>query len=560
VGLLVVFILLNQVEALTGWVLRITFGVVIIHTSYGIFHLWRPAGSRTPGNSTAYHLFAGISDLGVIPLYTYGVFMVRNNGDKWGTLLPDKEMLEYFTPAAYYALISAGGFHLLSLAISLWLSIMFRRINNMPPDMNPLEANLTSRVHKRNKSSVATMMSGYTDSDKTRADTPSSEGSRPRSIPFMHTRGNSQTSFGTGNHRDSRMDLPSRQYQITPGNSPRSSGTPADLKRMSAPVPPPSYNLQEAEPRPSSVYSRPETSHGNGNNDRPSNGTKTYAPYRVDELPSFSKSPNSPTSPQPRAPKFTEAWYASESLINRTQERNRAMNQASANAAGKRRGYETLHQHYDLPDSSDSENDENSGNNSENRYSAGGRSITSSPKKKQQQQRNKALEPSDDENDLADSGRHPNPLRSNPTATLAPTPPPKRPFTPFSRLRTSILGEINLNDKRRVSGSQDITDTLGGTSSNERTWQARNRDSSIQPESLFSSKRYDDLRPATPPVMIGGNTTTATKGNRQVSSGNDYADLGNRGGGGNSVFGRRHVSGKVAEEGMVGVHEDDDRY
>lgn len=42
--------------------------------------------------------------------------------------------------------------------------------------------------------------------------------------------------------------------------------------------------------------------------------------------------------------------------------------------------------------------------------------------------------------------------------------------------------------------------------------------------------------------MVGGSNT-----NRQVSSGNDVYDLGSGG-----VMGRRHVSGKVAEEGRAG--------
>lgn len=56
----------------------------------------------------------------------------------------------------------------------------------------------------------------------------------------------------------------------------------------------------------------------------------------------------------------------------------------------------------------------------------------------------------------------------------------------------------------------------------------------------FKSKHYGELKPGTPPIMLGGSN------NRQVSSGNDFI---NNGG---FKVGRREVSGKVAEEGRVG--------
>ena len=62
---------------------------------------------------------------------------------------------------------------------------------------------------------------------------------------------------------------------------------------------------------------------------------------------------------------------------------------------------------------------------------------------------------------------------------------------------------------------------------------------SYEPEPVqeFRARYYGELKPGTPPVMIGG------KNDRQVSSGND---LGFR------VVDRRDVSGKVVEEGRGG--------
>lgn len=417
--------------------------------------------------------------------------------------------------SVYYGLMGAGGLHLISLAISLWLAWMFRQISLMPPDMNPLETNLTSRaMHKRNKSSVVTT-STYSDNEKRFDDQLYDDASRPPSVPFMHTRQNSETSFTS---RDSRLNLPSRQYQITPGN--RSSVTSQDLKRMSAP-PLSSARASYMEiplGETGAKISRPASMYSEG---RPSSGS--VPSYRAEQVPAAQTA-------QPRSAKFTETWYASESLINRTQQRTRAMNQS--NSPPKRGNYTSLrHQSLD-PANSDSDSD----NEDDNHY---GYRATSPTK-----------ENHDPNDDLATtSDKHPNPLRSNPTTSPQPS-PSRRPRTPFSRLRASILSEVSLNgDSRRqqrlASGSQDITDTLHHTE-NTSNWTPRNRNSSIQPDAAFSlgsySKRYGDLKPGTPPIMVGGSNT-----NRQVSSGNDVYDLGSGG-----VMGRRHVSGKVAEEGRAG--------
>jgi hypothetical protein len=483
---------------------------VTLHCLYSIFHHAQPAGSKTPGSSSAYQIFSAISDLCVLPLYAYGALTTRNKNEEWKTTeLANTNTVKYMVPSVYYALIGAGSLHVLSLAISLWLGLMFRRIANMPPDMNPLEANLTSRVHKRNKSSVAT---ASTYSDEKPEVKLYDDGSRPPSIPFMHTRQNSETSFTS---RDSRLNLPSRQYQIAPGN--RSSATSQDLKRMSAP--PTAHRASYTEiplGETGASPSRPISMHSS----RPSTGS--VASYRPEPVPAAQTA-------QPRSAKFTETWYASESLINRTEQRNRTTN--------NNRGI-----YASLSASDDSDND------SENEtYYTPSRGTD----------------------------QHPNPLRSNPTATTtsppsqsSPNPPtststspnkekekstPRRPKTPFSRLRNStILASISLND-RRVSGSQDITDQQ------DKTWEPRNRLSSIQPDADFLSvysKPYGELRAGTPPVLVGGNnigTEENEGGNgngRVVSSGNDFGfDLGTGGGG----VGRRNVSGRAAEEGRAGA-------
>jgi hypothetical protein len=463
---------------------------VVIHCLYSIFHHARPAGLRTPGSSAAYHVFSAISDLCVLPLYAYGAYTTRNKGEEWKTTdMANTDIMKYMVPSVYWGLIGAGGLHVLSLAVSLFLGVMFRRISTMPPDMNPLEPNLTSRMHKRNKSSLATI-STYSDGEK-RDSQLYDEHSRPPSVPFMHTRQGSESSL---NSQDSRMNLPSRQYQVAHSN--RSSAGPQNLKRMSAP--PTANRASYLE------ITLGETGAS------PSRPTSLYSTAEDRGALSGSSVPGTQTT-QPRPAKFTETWYASESLINRTQQRNRAANRAGGSSpqrAGTR--YESLRHNLDATDSED-ENDNDNYN----------------------------YRPSE-------NTHHPNPLRSHPTAptttTTTPSAPataPRRPRTPFSRLRASVLSEISLND-RRVSGSQDITDSYGGGGRG-----GKNRVSSIQADDAFYSKPYGELKAATPPIMVGPSSPSNGNSGRVVSSGNDFDyDLGQMGG-----SRRRDVSGKIVEEG-----------
>ncbi|KAK4204840.1 hypothetical protein QBC40DRAFT_261157 [Triangularia verruculosa] len=510
-GFLTLCILMKDFEELTGWVMRVTFGVVILHCIYSIYHHSKPASSKTPGSSAAYQVVGGIFDLAVLALYAHGIFSCRNQSGKWTTLLSNEALVQkYFVPSLYYGLIGAAGLHLISLAISLWLGVMFRRISMMPPDMNPLENRFTSRAHKRNKSSIVTATS-YSDetsekrvsiiSDRIRDSLPASIDSRPPSIPFMHTRQSSYDSL------DSRKDLPSRQYQIPHSN--RSSLSAQDMKRMSAPAPPvhgsptksrASYtelplgetDLGTQKQRPHTMYNPPTTFSDDDDGDSHPQ-TSSVPSYRANQV-----SPGSQIQ-QPRTARFTEAWYTTPSLVNRTAQRNPQ--------------YQSLDHH------PDSDSDQHHSDNDEN-----------------------------DINYRTNLGTHPNPLGSNPP----PSPPPKRHSTPgpFSRLRNSILGEVNNN--RRVSG--DITEM-------KPTNKPLNRQSSIQTDSNFYSKPYGDLRARTPPVIVGSlglgvveESDGRGDGNmRQVSSGNDF-DLGGAGAGnGQPAMRQRHVSGREAEEGRAGM-------
>lgn len=550
-------------------------GVIFIHSIYSILHLARPAAARPPGSAAGYQLFSAVYDLAVLPLYAFGALSVHNTSDEWGTLFSDKTVMDYFLPSLYYTLIGGGVLHAISLGFSIWLAIKFRQITKMPPDCNPLEDNLTSRHHKRNRSSVATTATYLTEDEnrlssplesRLRTSLPYDELERPPAIPFHATR-SPRSSIG------SASDLPPRQYQITPENSPRhsprNSATPTDLKRMSAPpsssssgglpAPPPknpwrgsyagvpTHDARESYPPHAGAGRYPPSPRSHGHHSRPSTGSV------VPQQPTVSQAP--PNTAAPRTAKFTEAWYATESLLTRTQERKRAMS-AADKAAAKRKtvqGYETLSRPYDL---SDSESDYGDGDDENRGYSYRG---LMGPGK------DEVDENDGDLSSLHPSPLHPNPLKSNPSLADgggADEKPGRRPKSSLVR-KSSALAEIDLNDgrvsnnnnKSRKGGADtDITDEkparnyggLKATMNKRYTWGGpRNRDSSIQPETDFFSKPYGDLKSATPPMVVGAN--------RQVSSGNDY-DFSVAGGGAAAKryfsMEKRNVSGKVAEEGM----------
>ncbi|KAH7631388.1 hypothetical protein B0T09DRAFT_134234 [Sordaria sp. MPI-SDFR-AT-0083] len=544
-GLLVIMIMLNNIKEVPGLVVRIALGVAIIHTSYGIYHLWRPAGGRAPTSSAAYHFGVIIVDIAACLVYAFGVYTTRKDGATWGTLLPDKSVLQYFLPAVQYGLIGVGGLHVFSIGISVFLAIQFWRISKMPPDMNPLEDTLTSRAHKRNKSSVVSI-STYADDDKrpgtvagSHRDSSILSGDdlvRPRAVPFMHTRQSSDFSERSYGKRESRVtvDLPDRQYQISPGNSPRSSMPPRSSYHGYDSDQVPFANRGAANPRASIASGRPSTSYNNGEH-------MTASPTSM-----------SPTKPQqPRGGKFQETWYATESLFNRTHERNRAMKDAQKNGGGgggggnnKRgnRAYEAITDYYDTHDSDD-DNHHQKLSPARDNHAKGYRNSHNDN------------DNNDDGIDLADL--HPNPLRSNPsspTLIIDAALEPERSITPFSRLRESILRPLNLNplNIKKVRQQQQPQSQHLKPDSQE---PMRNRDSSIQPETFSvggGGKPYDETSD-TPPTLLAGHPAN----NRVVSSGYDH-DF-SYGGAGSAMMAmgsgggrQRHVSGKVAEEGMAG--------
>ncbi|PQK09704.1 hypothetical protein BB8028_0002g00280 [Beauveria bassiana] len=488
-GIFILIILLSHVSAILAWIMRVVSGITALHCLYGIVHHSRSATYRTPGSTAAYQLFAGIFDITVASFYAYGAYMTDRDSATWTTLLKDQALVDYFVPAVYYTIIGAASLHLASFLTSVWLAITFQRISDMPPDMNPLESNLTARpsFHKRNKSSVTTYSSdnekrlSTAQSAKHRSEASWESFSYPRTVPFMHTRTQSEDTLVNS---EPKLNLPQRQYQIPSSHRASRSAASIVSSRMSA----------------------PRTSRG------------TYSELALGDAsparPEFVA--YSPDANNTRAPKFTETWMPTDSLISRTNYRQREM--AAANTSRQARSsqsYSALEQRYnaDADDSgSDYGDNENVDANSAHRGT--------------------------------DGGQHPNPLGSHPMASDCPSTPPRppthgdsssssRPTTPWTASRLSAksaLSEISSNE-RLNQAARGLTDRSPWT----------NKPDLRPPPALtggdFYSRSYGELRSATPPVMIGDT--------RKISSGNDYHAQA-------MAAERRRVSGKVAEEGLAG--------
>ena len=202
-------------------------------------------------------IFAAIVDTGLIPFCVFTALMARTEytekadiAGRWQTLFgTDVASYNIFYTTFLLSVVN-GGLHACSLIISIYLTVLFRKISKLPPDMNPLEDNLTSRAHKRNKSSIidnrTSQATTATPNSKRDSGVADPLMSPTREVPFMHTR------------EPSTLDLSSTPHSHF---SPRASQV-----TVSAPFydQPPSQrssraNITQSTPRPRSFYEQPNS-------------------------------------------------------------------------------------------------------------------------------------------------------------------------------------------------------------------------------------------------------------------------------------------------------------
>lgn len=119
-------------------------------------------------SSSSYHGFAGIMDTGFMGLFVAIGFRSRFNyleqpgtSGRWRTILSTDFSSNELLMLSYLGSFVLAGMHLFSLTMDAWLCIIYRKIAKLPPDMNPLEDNLTTRrraKHKYKNSSASDLL------------------------------------------------------------------------------------------------------------------------------------------------------------------------------------------------------------------------------------------------------------------------------------------------------------------------------------------------------------------------------------------------------------------
>lgn len=217
---------------------------------YAIYHLIRPAKGRTPGSSASYHFFALFTDTSLIPLYVLISLYANQNwapqeGDdnRWTSFFKTDFATTTVIHVTFYASIAAGALHLISIGLDLYLILMFRKIARLPPDMNPLENNLTGSTrrsrssmkhkHKNSEMTVSSLSSedfnekkmGYLSGSTLSLDDSylsKVKGPEARVVPFGHSRVESDNNYSP-QHPNSRWN-PQQQYeQVNFYQGPRSA-------------------------------------------------------------------------------------------------------------------------------------------------------------------------------------------------------------------------------------------------------------------------------------------------------------------------------------------------
>ncbi|KAI9863968.1 MAG: hypothetical protein M1824_006006 [Vezdaea acicularis] len=457
IGLLICAICVRGVDGSVGWMIRVPAAVAIVHELYAIYHLCRRSSARTPASTASYMLFAAATDVGLVPFYIFAALVsgteqsVRVDNPSAATwrsvfnneVSPTDEPTSKIIHSLYLLGITNAGMHVVSLLICIYLAVIFRQIDMLPPDMNPLESNLTSRHKKKNSSisekhmSTSTTGTSFTGPMGAKRDSKVDDPllTPPRTIPFMHTRTNSTESFSNPNSpRHSRADLPSQLlHQKRASQASLSRARPSPTKRAS-------------------VFTESASITGRYGNE----------------------------SPKKHGSLLTDNWY--------------------------------VHVPMTADDEVDEFHEEDIG-------------TTNLQAQRRMPSDVSSLTPADHMHASRADAYEPLPQLYDNDASLLPHPLAMNPPTPQPETQQQLE-----NTKRTLTpGSGNRAPTP-------------------------KAKAYGDLKPGTPPIMVGRSKGTAVdlpmESTRVVSSGRDWKDELNRDNG--TVIKKREVSGKLVEEGRAG--------
>ncbi|KAJ4288999.1 hypothetical protein N0V90_011341 [Kalmusia sp. IMI 367209] len=251
IGVLLCGIFIKGAQTTEGYIMRIAPGVDIAVALYAIYHLLRSARSRPPASSASYHFFALVTDAGFIPFYVFTALLSKRNLNeeagtegRWRTFFPTDEETDKVLLTTWLTATTTAALHCASILLDLYLVLVFRKIARLPPDMNPLEENLTSRrntKHKHKNSSISaitpltqedkrfstqTMTTMSTENRNSQAAPLITEKEIPspdrKAMSFMHTRANSDMTYSPHTPNSARQSR--EKFQMySQGNSNRQS-------------------------------------------------------------------------------------------------------------------------------------------------------------------------------------------------------------------------------------------------------------------------------------------------------------------------------------------------
>ncbi|TKX21165.1 FAD dependent oxidoreductase-like protein 3 [Elsinoe australis] len=228
-GLFVCTICIRGTQDVQGWIMRIPPAYDALLNLYAIYHLVRPAHSRPAGSSASYNFFALMMDTGLIPFYVYtamfsysNYMLVPGTEGRWRTFFGTDDATAKVLWTTFLTSCTLGGLHVLSIILDIPLLVWFRKISNMPPDMNPLDIapKISKHKYKNSELSTSTLTSeqkhlSMQSTDSLPVGLPSPQ---YRQVPFSHSRLDSDATFNP-------HTLESARYQRSNPPSPTKSGS-----------------------------------------------------------------------------------------------------------------------------------------------------------------------------------------------------------------------------------------------------------------------------------------------------------------------------------------------
>ena len=185
-------------------------------------------------------------DLTLIPFYVYIALSDRwnisqplENKARWRSLLKSQAITDDLINYTWIIATVIGGLHLVTSGISVYLARMFRKISNLPPDLNPLEDNLTSRRKSKHKykNSDMTEVTGASGHDKHDSGVCLPWEDEKRPVSFIATRNEADQLYSPHNPRtanESRISLPVSAPSIADTHPGSPVSTPSIVSKSSS--------------------------------------------------------------------------------------------------------------------------------------------------------------------------------------------------------------------------------------------------------------------------------------------------------------------------------------